>query len=134
MTSSATNASPSRTALLIAPRTLRTRTATAAMATTMIVSTTRSTTTVPEDRRPADPLALPERVAPVQLAEPGGQDVVGEVADVRVAEDAPIGEWRDGRQERPPARAAGPDVDGRGDEHHPDPRRRRGAQDLRMPR
>ena len=47
MTSSATKASPSRTALLIAPRTLRTRTATAAIATTMTVSTTRSTTTVP---------------------------------------------------------------------------------------
>ena len=47
MTSSATKASPSRTALLIAPRTLRTSTATAAIATTITVSTTRSTTTVP---------------------------------------------------------------------------------------
>ena len=33
------------------PRTLSTRTASAAIATTMTVSTTRSTTTVPEDRR-----------------------------------------------------------------------------------
>ena len=47
MTSSATNARPSRTALDIVPRTLRTTTASAAMATTMTVSTTRSTTTVP---------------------------------------------------------------------------------------
>ena len=47
MTTNEMNASPSRTALLMAPRTLRTSTATEAMATTMTVSTTRSTTTVP---------------------------------------------------------------------------------------
>ncbi len=47
MTSKATKASPSRTALVITPRTLSTRTAIAAIATTMTVSTTRSTTTVP---------------------------------------------------------------------------------------
>ena len=43
-----------------------------------------------EDRRPADAFALAERVAAVQLAEPRRQDVVGEVADVGVAEDAPV--------------------------------------------
>ena len=47
ITSSDTNASPSRTALDITPRALRTRTASAAIATTITVSTTRSTTTVP---------------------------------------------------------------------------------------
>ena len=47
MTSSATNASPSRTALVITPRALRTNTDSEAMATTITVSTTRSTTTVP---------------------------------------------------------------------------------------
>ncbi len=46
-TSSVTNASPSRTALLITPRALSTSTLTAAIDTTMTVSTIRSTTTVP---------------------------------------------------------------------------------------
>ena len=58
-----------------------------------------------EDRRPADPLPLPERVTPVQLAEPGGQDVVGQIPDVRVTQDPPVGQRRDRRQEHPPARA-----------------------------
>jgi hypothetical protein len=75
------------------------------------VSTTRSTTTVPRTVGPADALALPERVAAVQLAEPRGQDVVGEVADVGVAEDAPVRQRRDRREERAPAGAAGADVD-----------------------
>ena len=43
-----------------------------------------------EDRRPAHALALAQGVAPVQLAEPRRQDVVGQVADVRVAEDPPV--------------------------------------------
>ena len=43
-----------------------------------------------EDGGPADALALAERMAAEQLAEAGRQDVVGEIADVRVAEDPPV--------------------------------------------
>ena len=82
-----------------------------------------------EDRRPAHALALAERVAPVQLAEARRQDVVGEVADVRVAEHGPVGQRRDRRQEGPPASAPRTDVDEAGDQHHPDPGRRRRGQD-----
>ena len=59
----------------------------AARPTTITVSTTRSTTTVPSDGGAADALALARAlVAADQLAEPGRQDVVGEVADRGVAE------------------------------------------------
>ena len=130
MTSSDTKATPSRTALLITPRTLSTRTASAAIATTMTVSTTRSTTTVPRTVVRLDVLALAQRVAPVQLAEPRRQDVVGEIADVRVAEDAPVRQRRDRREEGAPASTARADVDRRRHEHHGDPGRRRRPQDI----
>ena len=71
-----------------------------------------------EHRRPADALALAQGVAPIQLAEPRRQDVVGEVADVRVAEHPPVRQRRDRREQGPPARAARPDVDGRRHQHH----------------
>ena len=60
------------------------------------------------------PSPSPEVVAPDQLAEPGRQDVVGEVADVRVAEDAPVAaRGAIGASEALPASAAGGDVDRR---------------------
>ena len=102
----------------------------AAIATTITVSTTRSTTTVPRTVVRLTPSPSPSAWLRYELAEPRRQDVVGEVADVRVAEDAPVRQRRDRGEQRAPARAAGADVDGRGDEHHRDPGRRRGAQDL----
>ena len=105
-------------------------TASAAIATTITVSTTRSTTTVPRTVVRLMPSPSPSAWLRYELAEASRQDVVGEVADVRVAEDAPVGQRRDRREERAPASAARADVDERRDEHHRDPGRRCGAQDL----
>ena len=84
----------------------------------------------PEHGRPADALTLAQGMAPIQLPEPRRQDVVGQIADVGVAEDPPIRQRGDRREEGSPARAARPDIDGRRHQHHDDPGRRRRAQDL----
>ncbi len=83
-----------------------------------------------QDRRPADALAVTQRMTPIELAEPCRQDVVGEVADVRVAEDAVVGQPRDRREEGLPARPAGGDIEGRRHQHHPDPGKGCRSQDL----
>ena len=64
-----------------------------------------------QDRRPADAFPLTERVAAVQLPESRRQDVVGQIADVGVAEDTAVSERGDRREQGPPASAARADVE-----------------------
>jgi len=61
-----------------------------------------------EGRRPADPLPIAEVVAPDQLAQPGRQDIVGEIADQEVAEHPRVADRGDRTEEPlPPQRPEG---------------------------
>ncbi len=83
-----------------------------------------------QDRRPADALALPEGVDADELPEARRQHAVGEIPEVRVAEDPPVRHRDDRRQQRLPAQRPEGDVRDRRDDHHPDPGRRRGAEHI----
>ena len=64
-----------------------------------------------QDRRAADPLPLAQRVAPDELAEARRQDVVGEVAEIRVAEHAAVRTAAIGARSARQRAAAGRDVE-----------------------
>ena len=73
-------------------------------------------------------------MAPHELAESRRQDVVGEVADVRVAEHPAVRHVLDRLDECLPPGAAGRDVEETRADHHQDPGRVGRSQDLDRPR
>ena len=64
-----------------------------------------------EDRWAAHALALAQRVTADELAKTGRQDVVGEVTQVRIAQDAAVRDALDRREQDPPPTAARGHVD-----------------------
>src|ERR1019366_5390156 len=76
-----------------------------------------------EGRRPADPLAVAQVVAPDELAQASRQDVVGEVANEQVAQDRAVVNALD-RQDQPlPAQGPDQDVARQADEADQEPGR-----------
>ena len=125
-------AAPTRTALETTPRTLRTSSDTDAIATTDDEVDDALDDDRPERRRPADALPVAEVVAPDELAEPGRQDVVRQVADEQVAEHVAGTRtaWI-GRTRRCQRSAAHPEIDAITErEPDRDPARVGGAEDV----
>ena len=86
-----------------------------------------------ERRGAADPLPVTEVVAADQLAEPGRQDVVGQIADQEIAKHGHRADGSDGGDEALPAGGSEQDVDRLQPDRHEQPGRDRRAQDVRGP-
>ena len=73
-----------------------------------------------KDGRAAQAFALAQGVASDEFTQARREDVVGQIADERVAEDAAVRDPADRRQQDAPARPSRADVDERRQDHHPE--------------